>query len=113
MAHSASFGRKCGNSGLTGFASAVLKARSARLQRRIGVLIKACKCYHGAGDGRSGGYSDSAEQQRAQQVPAVISLYDSGDIRVIFLSPLAKLLFELCVVGDTWLKAGWVLCLLR
>ena len=26
------------------------------------------------------------------------------------VSPLAKLAFELCVVGDTGLKTGWVRC---
>ena len=27
-----------------------------------------------------------------------------------FVSPLATLAFELCVVGDTGLKTGWVRC---
>ena len=28
----------------------------------------------------------------------------------VFVSPLATLAFELCVVGDTELKTGWVRC---
>ena len=30
--------------------------------------------------------------------------------RDVFVSPLAKLAFQLCVLGDTGLKTGWVRC---
>ena len=73
-AYSVERGLKYRYSGLFDSAGAVLEARSARLQRKIGVLIKAFRCFHGAGDSRPGGDDHAAGQQLVQKVFSLISL---------------------------------------